>query len=908
MGKRDSAHQPTQQSGFLVSAQQLRQFPLLPVERDLIDLLGISEGEYRKFQAEVNQKGRLRPAEYEHIPDIQNGPALVPILVNLAIGVALTGISMLLAPKQNRPEDENKEVTQRKIADELGRNRFNENTGFGSVQQIAALGDRVPILFGRYRESSPPTGGISTAPTLLWSRMLSYGRHQTFRGIYMLGQQLYDDLGGGRPSISGVLIGNNGLDNLSERKYALYYSSGRDDGNNQDRIIDADLIAGSRGEASAGDRFTSQDPFLVPTEDGVQPGFSMATNPSNQTAFGCHSPIRNGSSIRVNWSRIPFWPDDLEDDDRVKDDRAKIAGKRADGRETGMKGTGRGYSPKMGVVQFNAVDVERMTEFDAVIGNTILFAIKSDSYRDRAKDLGFRESTGVTGDDIQSTTNSMRQAADDALVEGEIFQIGEGLWQVHQRQGTYVSDDRNNGQDAYIVLKLIEILSDSSSTKVGVCGWETVRKWVTDEGGDETGTEKDFNRGWVGQLWYPLLQSDIAVVRSERQMATTDIGIASTVYTQLNGLANFPALPTPKELVGFDNDRVQVAAGRQSLYTDRASFFTVHIRPSGLDNQGKTFSWVPTRKKFVVKGNQPVEQYNFIRFLCNQSPAGKTNQGEFEFRFVGIAVATLARNTEETEMLHVLDAKSTEFHSFSDCEAHGYRFQATYRGRRQPFGDFWPLNEFINRGKKGEFGYRTLVVPGSQLTLAELYPRWIPNGRLAAYWYEVLGDPERNKGKTKTYRGKAYARFESGAPDLSSDYVEFEVRATSIRVNWHEEAFNKDWVWSDYSWTVLKSTGDWKLNQRAFTRVEVDYNSDNPYTQSWPPPLDFVEDCPDEPEYEGNEPIDCEIGGDWNVGMELQVNEVRYEGELIEGEAGRIFEKYSGFITLWVEVYSGPYF
>ena len=899
MGIGNSIHQPSQQSGGMVPGGSIPKFPLLPIERDLCDILGITEAEYREFSEEIKKDSRLRPAAYNHIPEIQAGPALVPILVSLAVGVVTTAVSMLLAPKPPQQEEQ-EEVTQRKISDVRGRTSFNESTGFSAVQQIAVVGDAIPILFGRYRgDQSPPTGGLSTAPTLLWSRLLSYGSHQTFRAIYMVGHKLFNDQGIGNPQPAGVLIGNNALDNLSERKYALYYSSGESDGNNQDRIIDADLVAGSRGEVSAGDRFTSQDPFLVPTEEGVQAGFSMAIQPSNQTEFGLHSPIRNGNSIRVNWTSMPFWQEDVEDEaeDRVQDERRKIAGANADDRGAGMKGTGRGYSPKMGLTGHNGLTYQTLTQVTAKIGDLVTYTIDLGSYVEKTDSLVFNRSSGVNGDDIQSTTNSMREAADDQLVEGEIFQIGESLWQVSGRSGIYSPEFQSDPSNSFVTLKCIEILSGTGpmadrTTTIGIAGQKAILTYVTDEGGDTTGTSEDFERGWVGQLFYPLLKSDIALARSERTSAVMDIGIASTVYTQLNGLGNFPAMPTPEELKRFDNDNVQLTVGTQTLYTRRASFFTVHIRPSGLTDQGQPYEWSPTGIKFGIVGNRPVEQFNFLRFLCTGSPAGKEVEGNFEFRLLGIASAVMARNTEETETLNILNSKSPEFHSISNIQSSGYTFTISYRGNKKSYGEFFPLNEFINKGKKGEFGYVSRVVPGSQLDLGELYPRWINSGKLAAYWWEIFGDPDTQRGETKTYTAKAYKEFEDGQPTITSPYIEFEVRATSNRVWWHEEKFGKDYAWTDYTWTVKDSSGNFYVNDVVFTQEDIpdvpfygfDDRDRNPYTFDWPAPLD---------------------GSDtWNGGMELVVNEVQTNAEIIGGYEGRIFEKYSGVseISFYSEV------
>ena len=433
------------------SFNRIPQFPLLPFERDLCDTLGISEQEYRLFAEEVREKGSLRPAEYAHIPDIRCDPATQAVLISLAIGLVMTGISLLLVPKPQEPE----ETKSKRLADVRGRSRFNQSSDFSSVQQIAELGDPVPILFGRYQETfdtTPSTGGISVAPTMLWSRLLSYGAHQTFRGIFMFGHRVWDDEGGNRPQLEGILIGNNPLDSISERKFALYWSSGNSDGNNSDRLVSNDLIAGSRAEVSAGDRFTSDDPFLVPTREGAQEGFSMVVQPSNQTEFGVHSPIRNGNSIRVNWDSIPAWFEDIENEKEVKAQRRKIVGENNDGRGDGMAGPGRGYSPKMGLIRHNGFEYDYQTIVDVKVDDTVDFVISEMSYVDKDWATGFG-GTAVTADDIQSTTNSMREAADDSLIEGELYQIGESLWQVHSRDGVYITEDEEDSSPSTITLK-----------------------------------------------------------------------------------------------------------------------------------------------------------------------------------------------------------------------------------------------------------------------------------------------------------------------------------------------------------------------------------------------------------------------------------------------------------------------
>ena len=75
----------------------------------------------------------------------------------------------------------------------------------------------------------------------------------------------------------------------------------------------------------------------------------------------------------------------------------------------------------------------------------------------------------------------------------------------------------------------------------------------------------------------------------------TEIGISSQVFQQLSGLANFPSMPSPRELFEVDEDNVSITSGTISGYITRASFFTVYIRPAGVDEDGNEFSFEPTK-------------------------------------------------------------------------------------------------------------------------------------------------------------------------------------------------------------------------------------------------------------------------------------------------------------------------
>jgi len=304
MERRTAAHLPGKTGSSLVAAESY-QLPLLPYERQLIAVLGLSESEYRRFAEEVRTRGLTRPPGYEHIPDAQNG-FIVPILINLAIGVALSALGALLAPKPKEPV----EIQQRKLANRTGRTRFNQTQGFDAAPTLADLGARVPVPFGRYEvysdntpgsdyevgETGVPSGGIVVEPLLVWSRMLSNGSFQSIKALAVIGQSGIDSI----PPIQAVMIGGQPIANFYKSNYAFFWSSKAGD----NRITLANLVAGDA--APDGN-------FLAPTgslDNG--PGFSAVYSPSNTASFGVYASIPNGGHYRVNW-RVVSIPDEAQD-------------------------------------------------------------------------------------------------------------------------------------------------------------------------------------------------------------------------------------------------------------------------------------------------------------------------------------------------------------------------------------------------------------------------------------------------------------------------------------------------------------------------------------------------------------------------------------------------------------------
>ena len=62
---------------------------LLPQDREIMDIMGMSESEYRWFVRECDKHTQLRPGE---------PVAIINFLIPLAIGLVLQAVAMLLTP------------------------------------------------------------------------------------------------------------------------------------------------------------------------------------------------------------------------------------------------------------------------------------------------------------------------------------------------------------------------------------------------------------------------------------------------------------------------------------------------------------------------------------------------------------------------------------------------------------------------------------------------------------------------------------------------------------------------------------------------------------------------------------------------------------------------------------------
>ncbi len=756
MAKGNSVYRSNDAEGAVVIGASVYDVPLLPYERQLIATIGITEEEYRAFTAEVRRRGAVRPAAYDHIPDVQNAePVVQTFLINLAISLVLTGVSYLLTPKPKMPRAQG--GGSRDLGSLTGASRFTPSRGFETLSELADYASPVPLIFGLYKDD---IGGMLVTPKLIWSRMFSHGTMQRAKLMFVVGEQgiteLKNDSGSfevfepgiSSPELDGIFLGNNALDAIFEDYFAFYWHG---DSSVNLRINGADKQYGTRGKAHGGDpdvpNDSNVDVFDIPTSDVVnaqqealEPGekFCHAYTPSNNTSFGVYSTIANGTSYRVNYQLIPI-DKDAEEKPRVNatlqrikivgDSGVKINGGTLQERgiepgsattkdldkirkEGSHKGAGRNYSPRMGIIKAKGQTVSGNNLRDVVSnvekGDKATFVIRNSKidedfyHKSHISGTSFfngrHSKLGPSVDDINSTIETFQLQADSIMQLGEHFEIGGSIWKVINRKEVRFDPDTEKDQiielqctdSSVSILKQIGIVSDSNVV-------EPSDQFIGDSGVGDTSKSID-------EVFFPVSQVSVASFKNNRPCVVTEVGIKSKVFQRLNGLCNFQTLPDTEQLKELEDDNVQITTGTMNINVTRTSVFRVLVKEVG---SSKDFSVITSNSDgplfFAVRGHQPTDQYNSIRFTTQSMLA-------LEYKFVPVSGAEMGRLTGNELIVELSSSTSIDqnengsngSHEIS-CTVAGHNMLVFFSGRKHKGG--WSDHLFINKEfiKNGKF-------------------------------------------------------------------------------------------------------------------------------------------------------------------------------------------------------------
>jgi hypothetical protein len=842
-----SLHQHGNGEGDVVSLGAVKRLPLLPYEKQLIEALGCSEEDYQKFVNEALYRSQVRPAAYNNIPDIRNEPAtLTAVLINLAVGVALSAVSYLLTPKPKAPSEVG-QVRQRQLRSRRGGDRFLATSGFDSIADLATYGDPIPVIFGKYTGA---TGGMLVAPRLVWSRAFSLGSQQSVKLLLVVGEQ---GLGGGitAPDLNGIFLGNTPLDAIYSHNFAFYWKR---NSNTVFRVKAQNLLFGTRAKPDAGDIQTDDDIYLCPTRSSASDtGFCQAYTPSSSTQFGVYSGIANATNYRVNWRvvAIPRLENngqlnaiDSSDNDPGRAlllERIKIAGDygiepttdaAGDPRwvqiiKEGQKGVGRNYGRRMGITSVNRVPANARTEVRQVsVGDEAVFTIRPGKInRER---YWFKDTKNTQVDDINSEILDGQEAADDALQKGETFMIGRTTWVVTDRAIPIY--DGTAAQE--IKLRCVEIFGGGAdSASIGLVNDEMIDRGIRNDDNGETDARNGLGLS-AGANFYPLLRVALGVVRNTRACDVTEIGIRSQVWQKANGLCNFGSLPSPADLKEAERNRVSIQSGTMNIYMRRTTAFSVFLRPAGTDAQGNEYAWVPLGQTFCISGQTPQDQFNYLRLTHPE-------QRQFEYRFIPNSGADIARRFPDDFRVLVLDAKngdpiggvySTAYGTFSLNTTGRYSLAKSIKFNRQMATAARVTEERLGATIPSAIEIDSFIPDIEDATVtatAVSFFDWLPDsasvGRAGATYYEMFGQASQY-GLVRTYTRNV------NLGDGRTITLEFTgvVNETYPATHPYFPGFR---AWSFQSIRVIESSGGFNTSQ--VFNVQIPVTPGNPRAQPY---------------------------------------------------------------------------
>jgi hypothetical protein len=819
----------------MVPYRRNAELPLLPFEKRLIQELGCTEEEYRAFSEQVRKHPYVRPAEYAHVPEVSNTGAEVIAVISLVIGLASTAASFLLAPK---PLQSGKSIRNRQLGSLRGTDIYAPSFGFDSLQNLAEYAAVVPICFTKQEQHVDEngttfiSGGQVITPSLVWSRIKSWGSYQIAELVMIAGQ---GDMP--RPELSGIFIGNNALDAVYYEFFDFYWNGGFET-----------LASGSRlraqnlryGRLSFGvDQAPGDDAFTAPTLSATnQPAFSGALTPSNQSTFGVYRGIPNGTPFRPNWEVVSVLSDDYMSSEQIEEQRhlykkyvdPYLKNEHPYGK-WGMPGTGRNFARRVGVVSLNGQTVTesrqqdqygtKWTSFSRELevneGDEIIVLLGEDrqntvpyQFEDNDKKADLEP---LRLDDIRSAVEDEVRRYDDQFALGAKFMIGHSTWQVVSRPSDPYDPKLHSNGGYSIRLKCLEAWTNNNRV-IGVVSRAFLNR------------RKDIPYADLSETFYPICEYDMAVVLNNRPCDVTEIGIKSQVWTRFNGLTNFNTIPAPFYLNRYNKKGINVKAGTMNSYARRTSFFFLDVRNSNNEpwrDYNRNDGWVAIGPyAFAVTGSSPQDIYSFIRIT-------HPSRSQLEFRFRPISSAIFGQQADPSIVVFELDGGRPGIHTWEHTNYVG-TFRIMARGRQRTARDLYthsemtPVPELIGDITYGEWRSTNEVESAvlKRIVYADNVEVAVTDKQegsaLTIATYAKYGSPGRDPyfnnlpdGTTETISGWNSVR------DGKEVYMDLNIK--SYTRGYSETPRNK-W-WNHESVTVTSSSSNWSDGDTFYKSVQL---------------------------------------------------------------------------------------
>ena len=587
---------------------------MLPSDRYLCSLLGLTEEEFQSFQADARQYLKENPIEG---PVAGFDPGTQALIISIASAVLSAGaavVSMLLRPSvpdQGRPRDIKRTEN---IDDPVVTNQsFAPRYGFDSVQNVIKIGSTVPLVYGNRSVGGSNVGGVRVNMPLVWSQMLSFGTSQMLRSIFLAGE---GEVGGFDNDLWAV--GSNLLKNYKYTTDSATQIAGRatiyaslDSGT----IVENDRVFGRSGindrrTNGGGSSATSGTGEVFKIQAGSSPtetvAFSSVHTPSSSTTFGVYSLIGNDLCFKVNPVVRPG---------------VKVNQKARSGAEFDVRCPKDG--PQIAMrrkFRYNYASFSGITKRNGVLSNGTRNVIPGDDltyvlFKESEKEITFTENnTSEVSKDVASSVASRQNYYDQNIIVGELYKIGSAVGVCTSRNpadGVFRSeaDEVGSTQQIEATFEIVEPGSVDTYTEAHLKGVYT---------GSTVDNPNPVPRA-VATTKGHILRYAQAVVTNTRACDITEIGFTSTLGHRINGLCNFKDAKTYEiadDLFCEADDGVEdyesefYQSNTITVSVKRVAFFTLQYKEMNADTDN---DWVDSGKIFAVQSETMQPVFNFLR-------------------------------------------------------------------------------------------------------------------------------------------------------------------------------------------------------------------------------------------------------------------------------------------------------
>lgn len=569
---------------------------LLPWEQQVCETLGIDEADYFNYFDLVSQ--HVEEESYrELVPDIRNEPVTV---VTLVVGLALSAVGALLAPKPRAPEQK-KQGDPFQAQNIRGRTKYAPLAEFSSVQELAALGTLVPLI---YCNRKGDIGGVRVESQLIWSQMVNRQTYQELHALLLYGAGALNS----RPDYEGFAFGDTKVTSYMSAKLAVFFSSGEESKNKPFAV--GDNFQYSEGTKNIGPK--GFNPFYTSVFNDGKPSrmvFCGTLTPSQSAVFGQHSPIRNGQGWKYEFKYPGKGDGDADKKDLIYGTRRKhVTGYHAGRTTTNGSLDNLEFTIKdndsdkiyQASDDTSNPDIETANHFDSSGKLRVQSIVKENS--SEAELVG-----GVT--EGINAINQSKISADTILDVGELYLIGSDI---------YRCTDRKNlkGQEGapYEPKESGSILYKLTREPEHKLGWVN-SKWIRVD--DSADIHREFH--------CPIQKVALGSIGTTRAVDMVEIGFKSVVYRQINGYPNIAQFSYKEIANDYAKDQQTWQPGTIQAYYDRVSLFRMEVKKgNGL------WKNLLGNDIFAVHGQNPQPLYNVIRMQMKEKDF-------YEFRFIPVS-------------------------------------------------------------------------------------------------------------------------------------------------------------------------------------------------------------------------------------------------------------------------------